>query len=125
MAQNEKVTQNAPAQATTDRVATAKAKAQAYLADVQESKGTVWGLSPDCTPYWFVPAEVGVGKADALRRDLSARGFERNAEAIVSGIGNAEVWEIPSEVHAMLAARRDQENAKALRYARRDVEVRV
>ena len=103
-----------------DRVAAAKAKAQAYLQGNQDQMGTIYGLTEGCTAYWFVPAEVGDGRADSLRRDLSARGYESAPEASVAGVGQAEVWEIPMEVADMLFAARKQRDREALGQARLD-----
>lgn len=97
-----------------DRVAAALAKAQAFVEGSHDLMGTILGLSDDCTASWFVPAEVGQGQADALRRDLSARGYELAPQASISGVGNAEVWEVPNEVAALLDAARTKRNRMAM-----------
>ncbi len=106
-----------PAQDTgADRIAAAKARAQAYATGNREEMGTVVGLPEGFQGYWFVPTEIGEGRAAAARRDLEARGYDRFPEASVSGIGDAEVWAVHREVAAMLDATRkdrDQKNRAA------------
>lgn len=86
----------------TDRVAAAMAKAQAFMTASKEALGTMYGLSEDFAGYWFVPDEIGDGRATALRRDLASRGYTHAPQAGVSQISGAEVWEIPNVVLSIL-----------------------
>ena len=114
MATTTKADQALDTQAPVDRVAASRARAQAFVDGSKEQTGTVLGLSDGCIPYWFVPSEVGDGRAESMRRDLLARGYDPNPQANVAGIGQAEVWELPEEAAAVLAVARLKRDRKAL-----------
>lgn len=104
------------------RIAAAKARAGQFIENGREEMGTVLGLTANHKPYWFVASELGDGRAESMRRDLLARGYEKAPQATVSGIGGAEVWEVHEEVAAMLDAARKNRDQKAQGQAHRAIQ---
>lgn len=94
--------QTATATNPADRVAAARAKAEAYRAAQRAQLGTIYGLSEGHSGYWFVPVEIGEGRTVAIRADLTNRGFTKAPAAGVAGVTGAEVWECPTEVITIL-----------------------
>lgn len=93
---------SATAEGPIDRVAAARAKAEAYKNAKSQAMGTMSGLPADHHGYWFCPAELGPGRSDTLRADLLARGFELVEGATVAGVSNPEVWAIPDLAYHIL-----------------------